>query len=194
MSDILAKDSLHSLYSQINDPQPKKSYDYEDYLSYEDTETADENENNFLPVSSSFPFSYNVSKWDNIDQVMLRAYEEEEHLVNEIEKVQNNELLSVLAEEAKLTKQLSFEKQFFFSGAHGQKFERSYLNETETEAEDQLVTGGARPGRNGYNDRESENDELQRCMFAECLCLKGSFKCTFFDVFTGGVRQKKLWQ
>lgn len=156
--EILTAESINSLYKQS---QHKKSNDYEDYLSYEDTETADENESNFLKVSNNYSFNCNVKKWDNIDQVMLKAYEEEEDLVNEIEKVQNKELLSVMAQEAKLAKQLSFEKQFFLSGVpHSQKYNQNYLNETETE--DQLTSQ-----RSSYNekalyvDRESENDEVE---------------------------------
>ena len=43
------------------------------------------------------------------------TYEEEENLVLEIEKVQNKELLSVIAQEAKLTRQLSAEKLMHFN-------------------------------------------------------------------------------
>lgn len=156
--EILTTDGINSLYKQN---QRKKSNDYEDYLSYEDTETADENENNYLQVSNSYSFNCNVKKWDNIDQVMLRAYEEEEDLVNEIEKVQNKELLSVMAQEAKLTKQLSFEKQHYLSGVpHSQKYNQNYLNETETETEDQLTSQRSSYYEKAvYVDQESENDE-----------------------------------
>lgn len=158
--EILTADSINSLCKQS---QHKKSNDYEDYLSYEDTETADENESNFLQVSSNYSFNCNVKNWDNIDQVMLKAYEEEEDLVNEIEKVQNKELLSVMAQEAKLTKQLSFEKQFFLSSVpHSQKYNQTYLNETETETEDQLTSQRSSYYEKAvYVDRESENDELE---------------------------------
>ena len=66
--------------------------------------------------------------FDPIDQVMLKAYEEEENLVLEIEKVQNKELLSVIAQEVKLTKQLSAEKLMHFNH---QKYQKLKHKETD---------------------------------------------------------------
>jgi hypothetical protein len=63
--------------------------------------------------------------YDPIDEVMLKAYEEEENLVLEIEKVQNKELLSVIAQEAKLTRQLSAEKLMHFN--HFNKYKNAEL-------------------------------------------------------------------
>ena len=68
--------------------------------------------------------------FDPIDQVMLQAYEEEENLVLEIEKVQDKELLSVLAQEARLTKQLSVEKLMHYNHQQYKKY-KSDLNDTE---------------------------------------------------------------
>lgn len=48
--------------------------------------------------------------FDKIDEAMLKAYEEEENLTLALEKEQDLELRSVLAQEAKLTKQLSVEQ------------------------------------------------------------------------------------
>jgi hypothetical protein len=45
-----------------------------------------------------------------IDEVMLKVYEEEENLTLALEQAQEKELRSVIAQEFKLSKQLSVEK------------------------------------------------------------------------------------
>jgi len=96
---------------------------------------------------------------DHIDKVMLKAYEDEENLVLEIEKVQNKELKSVLAQEAELTKQLSFQKQILsyskYSGRQMHEEDEEDVDETETENEEVYKS---RRSRTFYIEEESANE------------------------------------
>jgi len=96
---------------------------------------------------------------DSIDKVMLKAYEDEENLVLEIEKVQNKELRSVLAQEAELTKQLSFQKHILscskYSGRLLEEDEEVDIEDTETENEEVYRH---RRSKTFYIEEESANE------------------------------------
>lgn len=161
---------LDDSFGRLNESKPNTSNDfyhnyqndeYDDYLcDYEDNKEDDYNNSmprNFKLFESNQRDEKNL---DHIDQVMLKAYEDEENLVMEIEKVQNKELQSVMAQEAKLTKQLSFEKQVYL---HRQKWQKEDVNETETENEDLVNKKEVYRGksRTFYIDEESQNDESE---------------------------------
>ncbi len=116
----LAKESSKNKLKNNN----QKGVDDEE-IEYDDLEKQESN--NY----KTFIFKQSDSNYDPIDEVMLKAYEEEENLVLEIEKVQNNELLSVLAQEAKLTRQLSVERLIHFQHKKYKKFKEKTLNYNE---------------------------------------------------------------
>lgn len=157
LDDLLKNEKLNRMNYKnydhqdfLNEEIDSEFFEYEDYKEYRTCFKMPENNH----AKSKKELS-SKGQLHNIDQVMWDAYEEEENLVIEIEKVQNNELRSVLAQEAKLTKQLSFEKQAYL---HQQKYQKNKSDEieTETENEDQVFWK-----KMLFQGEESQNDEME---------------------------------
>jgi hypothetical protein len=152
-----------NLLNSSNDENDFYVYDYDEtdvdendvdeigYLTFLLNKNANQDNHQKAKIKPKKDFNF-----DNIDEVMLKVYEEEENLTIALEKEQDKKLRSVIAQEFKLTKQLSVEQLREFddendqeqnlnidkSSSHTQK-QRQPSGQLETESEVTRTPGRA---------------------------------------------------
>ena len=150
---------LHKINEKFNNLHNENEEEYEEEEEEEDDDEYYDEEINQINLEY-FKTKRDVEHrqaYDPLDEVMLKAYEEEENLVLEIEKVQNKELLSVMAQEAKLTKQLSVEKLIHMQHQQYQKFKSKNGQARRRSVE----TPQSERDNESFKDNEWPGDELE---------------------------------
>ena len=166
LDDSFGLHKINENFSNLNKNNATTASDFDCFDNEEEYEEDDDEyyDEEIKQINLEYFKSKNAEHrqgYDPIDEVMLKAYEEEENLVMEIEKVQNKELLSVMAQEAKLTKQLSVEKLIHLQHQKYQKMKSKSVQNGQTRRRLSVGTPQSERDNESFKENEWPGDELE---------------------------------